>query len=239
MNKALKGGSVLWLLVTIISLLAAGAILFLMLQEKAKRVEIEEKLLTLTQAKQQVDRQLNEKQMELIKLKDQARILSDQWAKERQSYEVTLEQKNTRLSTLETDLANEKQQRMSLANSLAQLKENYADLEGQLTEARLKLEGQQKGPGEKGPVELRRIIVKPKKKLDGKVLIVNREFRFVVIDLGKKDGVAVGDEFRIYQGSAEVGKAQVERVYESMATAAILPGSLEEEIAEDSIVKSL
>ena len=81
-------------------------------------------------------------------------------------------------------------------------------------------------------------MVKPKQKLSGKVLVVNTEFHFVFIDLGRKDNVSLGDEFLVYRGSQKVATIQVEKVYGSMATAAILAGSQEQEIFEDCVVKS-
>ena len=47
-----------------------------------------------------------------------------------------------------------------------------------------------------------------------------------------------GEELAVYQGSKEVGKVQVEKIYDAMSTAAILSGSQEQEITEDSVVKS-
>ena len=70
------------------------------------------------------------------------------------------------------------------------------------------------------------------------MLVVNNEVHFVVIDLGRKDGVNVGNKLVIYQGSEEIGRVQVEKVYDAMSTASILPGSQEHKISEDSVVKS-
>ena len=116
------------------------------------------------------------------------------------------------------------------------MRENYDRLEEKLRESEQKigLFGR-KSSG----VKLEKIVVQPRKKLNGKVLVVNREFHFVVIDLGKEDAVRVSDEFVVYRGSEEIGKVQVERVYDAMSTAAILAGSQEELISENSVVESL
>jgi len=150
--------------------------------------------------------------------------------------------KETKIKGLETDLANEKKQRTSLANDLAQLRETYDRLEERLQEAKLKADSLKDqityyGGKSKRGVELKKIVIKPKRDLVGKVLVVNREFQFVVVDLGKKDGIRVGDEFRIYQDSEGIAKVQVEKVYETMATATILVGSDLDAIAEDNILK--
>ncbi|PIQ86756.1 MAG: hypothetical protein COV73_04210, partial [Candidatus Omnitrophica bacterium CG11_big_fil_rev_8_21_14_0_20_43_6] len=54
---------------------------------------------------------------------------------------------------------------------------------------------------------------------EGKVLIVNKEFNFVVINLGSKDKVGVGDEFLISRSGKPIGDIKVEKVHEFMSAA--------------------
>ena len=55
--------------------------------------------------------------------------------------------------------------------------------------------------------------------LEGKVMIVNKEFNFVVINLGSKDKVNVGDAFAVSRNSKYIGDLKVEKVHESMSAA--------------------
>jgi hypothetical protein len=55
--------------------------------------------------------------------------------------------------------------------------------------------------------------------LEGKVLVVNKEFNFIVLSLGNKDKVSIGDEFGVYHNGAFVGNVKVEKVHESMSAA--------------------
>jgi K+ transporter len=57
------------------------------------------------------------------------------------------------------------------------------------------------------------------KALEGKVMIVNKEFNFVVINLGSKDNVKVGDEFSISRAGKSIGDLKVEKVHEAMSAA--------------------
>jgi len=57
------------------------------------------------------------------------------------------------------------------------------------------------------------------KGLEAKVMVVNREYNFVVINLGVKDGIKIGDQFLIYHQDKLVGEVKVEKVHESMAAA--------------------
>lgn len=59
--------------------------------------------------------------------------------------------------------------------------------------------------------------------LEGKVMIVNKEFNFVVINLGSKDKVEVGDEFRVSRDGKYIGDLKVEKVHESMSAAGFIP----------------
>jgi len=45
--------------------------------------------------------------------------------------------------------------------------------------------------------------------LKGRIVAVNREHNFVVIDLGRQDGIETGEEFNIYRGQAYIGLVEV------------------------------
>lgn len=70
---------------------------------------------------------------------------------------------------------------------------------------------------------LEKIIVKPAPVLTGKVLEVNNEHTFVVVDLGKLDKLNLGDILSIYRNDRFVGRVQVEKVREDICAAAVLP----------------
>lgn len=68
--------------------------------------------------------------------------------------------------------------------------------------------------------------------LDGKVMIVNKEFNFAVINLGSKEKVKVGQEFRVSRGGNYIGDLKVEKVHDSMS-AASFPAELKDLIKEN------
>ncbi len=73
---------------------------------------------------------------------------------------------------------------------------------------------------------------------DGKVLVVNRDYNFVVINLGSKDGVGIGNEFSIYRNDKYIGVVKVEKVHDSMAAAGFGPNDLKDKINEgDKVVR--
>jgi hypothetical protein len=76
--------------------------------------------------------------------------------------------------------------------------------------------------------------------LEGKVLVINKEYNFVVINLGAKDGVAVGDEFSIFHINKFVGDVKIEKVHESMAAAGFQTSDLKDSITEgDKVVQKV
>lgn len=56
--------------------------------------------------------------------------------------------------------------------------------------------------------------------LEGEILAINEDFNFVVINLGRQDGVNAGDVFVIMDdGSAQIGSAIIQKVYVRMSSA--------------------
>jgi len=59
--------------------------------------------------------------------------------------------------------------------------------------------------------------------LEGKVMVVNKEFNFVVINLGSKDKVNVGDEFTVSRAGKPLAEIKIEKVHEVMSAAGFAP----------------
>jgi hypothetical protein len=67
---------------------------------------------------------------------------------------------------------------------------------------------------------------------DGKVLVVNKDYNFAVLNMGSKDGVTIGNVFSIYHAGKYVGDVKVEKVHDSMAAAGFLAAGMRDKIAE-------
>jgi predicted RNase H-like nuclease (RuvC/YqgF family) len=87
--------------------------------------------------------------------------------------------------------------------------------------------------GESAPAEEQQAT--PASMLEGKVTVVNKEYNFVVINLGQRDGVNVGDIFSVYQDDKPVGEIKVEKVHESMSAAGF-PAEMKDTIKENDRV---
>ncbi len=65
--------------------------------------------------------------------------------------------------------------------------------------------------------------VVPDKIPDGRILSVDYDTEFVIVNLGKKDGVSVGKVLSIYRGQEYLGDVQVTRVQLEMSAADLIP----------------
>ncbi|MFH1459099.1 MAG: hypothetical protein ABIG64_01825 [Candidatus Omnitrophota bacterium] len=81
------------------------------------------------------------------------------------------------------------------------------------------------------------IPLPPPARLEGQVLVVNKEFAFVVINIGEKDGIKNSEVLDVYHGLEKVGKVQIERIYDTMSSAIIIPESTKQQIKEGDIVR--
>ncbi|MBF0521454.1 MAG: hypothetical protein HQL24_00190 [Candidatus Omnitrophica bacterium] len=75
----------------------------------------------------------------------------------------------------------------------------------------------------KDQVQLDKIVVSPKQVPEGRVLSVDTETEFVIINLGEKDGVRQGDLLAVYRGKDYLGDIKVTRLQAEMAAADLLP----------------
>jgi hypothetical protein len=57
------------------------------------------------------------------------------------------------------------------------------------------------------------------KNLEGKIMVINKEFNFAVINLGSKDNVSLGDEFIVSRNGNPIGDLKVEKIHETMSAA--------------------
>lgn len=74
--------------------------------------------------------------------------------------------------------------------------------------------------------------------LNGRILEINREYNFVIVNLGKEDGVKKGMVFLVYRDKRLLGRVEAEDVFNDMSSCNILPWYESEEIRiDDGILK--
>lgn len=205
-------------------------------------------------------------QLKLQEAKDKLDSLAEEFTQEKTKYNET----SSQLEQSKSDLEKQKSLRQDLESSLSQvqdegkkIKEQLKIIQKQKTELEEKIKNLEAGAT---GVELGRVIVNnevnaeektitaiPKiekdqkkipslqvKKLEGKIMVINKEFNFAVINLGSKDKIDLGDEFSVISPSGNpIGDLKVEKVHESMSAAGFSP-EIKDVIKEnDRIVKKL
>lgn len=69
------------------------------------------------------------------------------------------------------------------------------------------------------------------------VLSVNRQFKFVVVNVGLRGNVKVGDTLRVEQGGKLIGRVQVEKLYENFSACNIVEEVKSAQIREGDLVR--
>lgn len=204
-------------------------------EEREKRFALQLKLEQTLKNKEELEQQLSEAtnikqelEVKLDILTKEAEILNREVATERQgkrSLSIELGKVKEEIREVQARLEQEKQEKASLAERLAQWQKSYQDTLAQLNKIKSEKEALElkAAQGEDKNVSLDKIVLKGGVVADGRVLVVNKEYNFVVINLGAKDGIKVGTNLLVYRDEKVVGKIEVEKLYETMSSATILP----------------
>jgi len=132
---------------------------------------------------------------------------------------------NSRKSSLETKVEGLQKDKDQLARRLDEmdrlLKVKMAQIDNLKARVEQGPEAQKTELGNKSPVELPPIVVRPQTETaeeelkvavtaaEGKILAVNKDNNFVIIDLGQEAGVKTGDIFEVYRQNEVIGRIEV------------------------------
>ncbi|MCX5706980.1 MAG: hypothetical protein NTW13_04930, partial [Candidatus Omnitrophica bacterium] len=134
---------------------------------------------------------------------------------------------NSRKTTLERKLQDIQEDRASLERRVSEMETILTDKISQIGDIKDKIGSAKTDSGfkeeKKDAVELPAIVVKPQvnksadmdetgASLKGRVLAVNRDNNFVIIDLGEDSGVKIGDSFKIYRSDKPIASVEAIQV---------------------------
>ena len=148
------------------------------------------------------------------------------------------QQAATRVSGLEAERDAAKQQLAELQKAKAELESKVLELSERPTVELEKVSVNSGGPASGGAVALP-VSASSGGATQGQVVVINREYDFIVMNLGKNHGLSIGQEFQVVRGSEVLGKVKVEKVYDELSAAAILPDSKKDAIREGDAVRAL
>jgi len=240
MSKIFKIVIILLVVVSISS--AIFAVFAVMEKEKEymKRLLLEDKLTaviknknniekdrnTIKKEKRALELQLKEMNIKVSSLSGQVenmkgklKIMSANWAirkKEVAALKEYLEKARERNPDISEKFKVSQASYENVRNQIIKLEEEKRQLEGKLADLKVK------------PVELDKIVVRPiiinEDLLKGSVIVVNKDYNFIVADLGGTDKLKEGMLFDVRDGNELLAKAEIEKIYDTMSSLAILPG---------------
>lgn len=264
MGATSKSSVIILIVVILISLSLAGAGFYLFQKEHSLNLTLQEELEDLKGRVKIFEAKLQESKDAMAALEanlqaaqDQVGVLNNELEKERAEKKENLAQ----VEQLRSDLQKQKDLKDGLDKQLDAATKNAKGLQAQLKElearkteleAKMKdLEALVKQPQAQKPqeqgVELGKIVVspegaaeKPKAQssgVEGKVLVVNKDYNFAVINLGNKDGVEAGNIFSVYNNNKNIGLIKVDRVHDSMSAASFVSAEIKDKVKEgDKVV---
>lgn len=267
MNSKANANVIVLIIIIVIALALAGGGFYLFQKEHARNAELTSQLEDLSTKQKIAEAKLRDSQKIIddlgLKLKDssaQIEALNIQLQQEKSTKEEAL----AKLEQIKTDLTQQKESRSDLEKKLSKAQDDARSLQtklGAIEIEKAKLEAKIKDLEAKSKVELGKIVVSPEQaaqpasqgkgiaseagvkkaeasRLEGKVLVLNKEYNFVVINLGNKDGVVVGEQFALYHGDKYLGDVKVEKVQDIMSAAGFLSDEVKNKAREgDKVVK--
>jgi len=161
----------------------------------------------------------------------EAEKIASKLVEERESAEERLQAAREKIIVLEDDLEEAKvglAAAAKLPERLVQATTEKADIEKELNKVRqdklkLEMELQKRTGSIPGAVDVGEVKVKTGRRFSGKILVVNDEYEFVVIDLGRDQGMESGVVLILHRGKKFLGKVVVEKVYDRMSAATLVP----------------
>ena len=249
MAKMMKVSIIVLFVVSVVSFLVVLKLFTVKVNEKAKRSQAEAQLVTVGEEKKKVEEDLGsmtklkeDTESELAREKERARTLEEEIVTERRAKDElaqNLAEKEKDVERLNSSLEGSQKEAEGLTASIEKLKEENKVIQEDLAQLRFAKEQLEENMQElvAGGVGLKPVVVKPKADIEGQVLVVNKEFNFVVTNLGRRSTIEPGMILTIIRDSNTIGKVKVEEVYDTMSSAAILPEYKQAGIKEDDHVR--
>lgn len=253
---------------TALALGLAGVAFVLQTQEHEKRVAKEKELTLVLVERESLKTQLSDVQDskrrtddELAKLRQELSDTQDRMSKATHAQEElsrSVEDRQKELDRVTKDLEQARDERQRLAGQVNDLSSERESLQVKLADlerAKGELETKVLEMAGAPTVELEKVMVNggdapanasmapaptaAGAAAAGQIVVVNREYDFIVMNLGRKQGLAVGQDFQVRRGTQVLGTVKVEKIYDELSAAAIQPDSKKDDIREGDQVQAM
>lgn len=259
MGKKASTLTILLIAMIVVTLALAGGGFYMFKQEQKKNLDLYDKLDEISTKQRITETKLRESEKFIVDLQQRlldAKSQMDTLSAGLKQEQAARQEATAKLELLRTDLEQQKTLRADLEKKFSQAQEDVRNTQAQLSDLQSQkatLESKVKDLETKTQgVELGKIVVGPevsfptetkdkkektaKEKvvqgLEGKVLVVNKDYNFAVISLGSKDGVSLGDVFEIYHNNKSIGEVRIEKVHDSMAAAGFVNTDIKNKVSE-------
>ncbi len=257
MGRKVKAGIIFLVILLILSLTGAATGFYFFQQEKYKVDALRKELENVKAEREYIEKKLAESRSEVKELNvrleaTQRRI--DELNSELKRAESENTELTSQIETLQSKLQQQKKiseewrvkqtqaqkEIDNLQTLLNSLQENKEKLEAQIAQLEAKKEvalgkivvGEERPAEEQPASSAQAAASQVVPTLEGKVLVINRDYDFAVINLGRQQGIGEGDVFSVYHNNNYIGDIQVERVQETMSAFGFTTPDIEDNISE-------
>lgn len=262
MSKKGKSITVLLILLAGASIAVSGIIYLSLKKERDQAITLSKKVSRLESDKSALEKKIEEYESDLSKAvaklnQSEKRIKELMFSLDTETRKT--EKATSQLASLQEELAEVKNTKADLEKRISQGQEEIGSFKDQIAElkqAKEELEEKVERIVSETGIELGTIVIASEPASDtediaeeedllvdllqGRILVINKEYAFVVINLGSQDGVSSGDVFSIYQKNKYIGDIIVERVDEAVSSANFASSRLKNIAREnDKIVSKL
>lgn len=228
---------------------------------KTKKKIAEERAEELNKAISELEVKLKETQGQVDALThevEQEKVAKQEALTQIGQLKTDLEQQKELKSDLENKLARAQEDAEKMQAQIKELESKKAELETKAKDREAKSQGVELGTIVVGPESASSkpapVSVKPvgqeqtqeqenkayTSNIEGKALVINKDYDFMVINLGSRDGVSLGDTFSVYHNNKYIGDVKVEKVHDSMAAAGFLSPETKQRVSEgDKVIQKI
>jgi predicted RNase H-like nuclease (RuvC/YqgF family) len=236
-----------------IAFLGASGYLYMQLDQVKKELDsarmdndaAQRRVASLQDAKRKAEEELEAERARVDEFDKQIEKLSDELDKADEKIELLTQQvqesqqATTELDALKIKLKKADLEKSRLEKKLDQTVEKFESELQQLRQQKLELEQRfQEQTGEiPGAIRIEDVKIFTGKKFSGKVVAINKRYNFVIINIGKNDGLEEDTVLIVHRGKNFIGKVRVERVYEKMSAAMLLKDWMQDNIKTGDKIK--
>jgi len=254
MSKTFKIVLILLVGASLVSAVLAGFAFMGKEREYMKRILLEDKLASVLKDKRRLEKEVGlgkkakeESETKIREMEKKIEGFLSQVEEEKNKGKATaldLDAKKRDILKLQEDMEKEKKEKLNISKKLDNLRVDYKKVQEavrKIKDEKARLEKKLSNLKERS-IDLDKIVLSPEgtqpsaELLKGRILVVNKDYSFIVTDLGEKQGIKKGTALEIRNGTELLGRAEVDKIYDTMSSASLLPGTDINKIKKGNLV---